>query len=77
MTPERLKEFCDDINWLVTKYEKEIPNCDTWLETILHGLVEVIELEKSNQNNELVISCLNSVINGLQHAGFDYYCSTK
>lgn len=46
-------------------------------EGLIDGLSDIIEDEKRKQTHSAVISCLESVIDGLRHASMDYYVSTK
>jgi len=81
MTSEQIQALEVDFTALFEKHREALETLDylwdTEREAIMAGLAECIRAERDKQDHPLVIGTLNSVIDGLHHAAFDYYVSTK
>ncbi len=64
--PEELKSLVD----FMDKYNLDI-------EDLIMEVVKLVEWDKSNQNHELIVACLDGCIENLNCAAFNYYVSTK
>lgn len=78
LTTRQLNAVSDDIDKLIKKhklYERLTASADSPVEAICYVLCEFIEWDKKAQTDPFVIHCLESSVDSLRAAAFDYYVS--
>lgn len=77
LTERVLDNIAIDLNVLAKKYEDYFDNADSSIEVVCYAIAAVLKKDLEVQENKLIRACLESAIECLEKAAFDYYASWK